>query len=235
MQLTRSVFLPLTVYKVIYTVNGFSTISIFKIKCIYLFIFGRCMCYIDLSLLMRKPFCFSWFDIANYFILSVSGIWGWGDMVGYDPGAQGAAPSAEEAALAGSAAGLVTRALVSPFDVLKIRFQVMLFLSNQRFGAKVLESVQFLWIVFQYLWQTVPLKFTTLTMLFALFSPQLQIEPVSSPKPEGKYWGLFQASRCIHSEEGLSAFWKGHTPAQLLSICYGAVQVCKTVICGLLM
>lgn len=65
-------------------------------------------------------------------------------MVGYDPGAQGAAPSAEEAALAGSAAGLVTRALISPFDVLKIRFQVMLFLSNQRFGAKVLESVHFL-------------------------------------------------------------------------------------------
>lgn len=74
-----------------------------------------------------------------------------------------------------------------------------------------------------------------LIMPFALFSPQLQIEPVSSQKPEGKYWGLFQAARCIHSEEGLSAFWKGHTPAQLLSICYGAVQVCKTVIWGLFM
>lgn len=56
-------------------------------------------------------------------------------------------------------------------------------------------------------------------------SPQLQIERVSSQRPEGKYWGLFQASRCIHSEEGLSAFWKGHIPAQLLSICFGAVQV----------
>ncbi|XP_040918858.1 mitochondrial thiamine pyrophosphate carrier [Toxotes jaculatrix] len=96
-------------------------------------------------------------------------------MVGYDPGAQGAALSPEEAALAGSAAGMVTRALVSPFDVLKIRFQ-------------------------------------------------LQIERVSSQRPEGKYWGLFQATRRIHSEEGLSAFWKGHIPAQLLSICYGAVQ-----------
>ncbi|KAM9346009.1 mitochondrial thiamine pyrophosphate carrier [Symphorus nematophorus] len=96
-------------------------------------------------------------------------------MVGYDPGAQGAAPPPEEAALAGSAAGMVTRALISPLDVLKIRFQ-------------------------------------------------LQIERVSSKRPEGKYWGLFQASRCIHSEEGLSAFWKGHIPAQLLSICYGAVQ-----------
>lgn len=96
-------------------------------------------------------------------------------MVGYDPGAQGVALAPEEAALAGSAAGMVTRALISPLDVLKIRFQ-------------------------------------------------LQIERVSSQRPEGKYRGLFQASRCIYSEEGLSAFWKGHVPAQLLSICYGAVQ-----------
>lgn len=96
-------------------------------------------------------------------------------MVGYDPGAQAAALTPEDAALAGSAAGFITRALVSPLDVLKIRFQ-------------------------------------------------LQIERVSSKKPEGKYQGLFQASRCIYSEEGLSAFWKGHVPAQLLSITFGAVQ-----------
>lgn len=96
-------------------------------------------------------------------------------MVGYDPGAQSATLSPYEAALAGSAAGMVTRALCSPFDVLKIRFQ-------------------------------------------------LQIERVSSRVPEGKYTGLFQATRCIHLEEGLSAFWKGHIPAQLLSVCFGAVQ-----------
>ncbi|XP_075994895.1 mitochondrial thiamine pyrophosphate carrier [Genypterus blacodes] len=96
-------------------------------------------------------------------------------MVGYDPGAHGAALSPEKAALAGSAAGMVTRAIISPFDVIKIRFQ-------------------------------------------------LQIERVSSHTPGGKYRGLIQASRCIHTEEGLSAFWKGHIPAQLLSICFGAVQ-----------
>lgn len=96
-------------------------------------------------------------------------------MVGYDPGVQGAPLSPEEAAFAGSAAGMVTRAFISPFDVIKIRFQ-------------------------------------------------LQIERVSSKTPQGKYYGIFQATRCIHLEEGLSAFWKGHIPAQLLSICYGAVQ-----------
>ncbi|KAM9779864.1 mitochondrial thiamine pyrophosphate carrier [Neosynchiropus ocellatus] len=96
-------------------------------------------------------------------------------MVGFDPAAHGAALSPEEVALAGSAAGMVTRALISPFDVIKIRFQ-------------------------------------------------LQIERLSSLRPEGKYWGLFQASRCIYTEEGLSAFWKGHIPAQLLSIAFGAVQ-----------
>lgn len=96
-------------------------------------------------------------------------------MVGYDPRAKTKALSSKEAALAGSAAGMVTRALISPFDVIKIRFQ-------------------------------------------------LQIERVSSQKPEGKYHGIFQACRCIYTEEGLSAFWKGHIPAQLLSISYGAVQ-----------
>lgn len=96
-------------------------------------------------------------------------------MVGYDPRVKDAAMSPEEAALAGSAAGMVTRALISPFDVVKIRFQ-------------------------------------------------LQIERLSSQRPEGKYRGIFQASRCIYSEEGLSAFWKGHIPAQLLSITFGAVQ-----------
>lgn len=52
----------------------------------------------------------------------------------------------------------------------------------------------------------------------------LQIERVSSQHPEGKYSGLLQAFRCILREEGPPAFWKGHLPAQLLSVCFGAVQ-----------
>ncbi|KAL4657944.1 mitochondrial thiamine pyrophosphate carrier [Arapaima gigas] len=96
-------------------------------------------------------------------------------MVGFDPGSKSGAQSAETAALAGSASGLVTRAMISPLDVVKIRFQ-------------------------------------------------LQIEKLSSQTRQGKYWSLGQASHRILSEEGFLAFWKGHIPAQLLSVCYGAVQ-----------
>ncbi|XP_023648971.1 mitochondrial thiamine pyrophosphate carrier isoform X1 [Paramormyrops kingsleyae] len=96
-------------------------------------------------------------------------------MVGYDPDNQRKVLPPEKAALAGSLSGMVTRAMISPLDVIKIRFQ-------------------------------------------------LQIEKLSSQSKQGKYWGLWQASCRILSEEGTTAFWKGHVPAQLLSICYGAVQ-----------
>ncbi|NXI73659.1 TPC protein, partial [Anseranas semipalmata] len=94
-------------------------------------------------------------------------------MVGYDPEAN--CVSTVEAAAAGSASGFVTRVLVSPLDVIKIRFQ-------------------------------------------------LQIEKLSSRTPGAKYHGMLQAVRCIFQEEGLGAFWKGHVPAQFLSVGYGAVQ-----------
>ncbi|KAM6050816.1 mitochondrial thiamine pyrophosphate carrier isoform 1-T2 [Chlamydotis macqueenii] len=94
-------------------------------------------------------------------------------MVGYDPEAN--CVSAAEAAAAGSASGLVTRVIISPLDVIKIRFQ-------------------------------------------------LQIEQLSSRNPGAKYHGILQAVQRIFQEEGLVAFWKGHVPAQFLSIGYGAVQ-----------
>lgn len=96
-------------------------------------------------------------------------------MVGYDPRADGRNISKFEVAMAGSVSGLVTRALVSPLDVIKIRFQ-------------------------------------------------LQIERLSRSDPSAKYHGILQAGRQILQEEGPAAFWKGHIPAQLLSIGYGAVQ-----------
>ncbi|DAA18191.1 mitochondrial thiamine pyrophosphate carrier [Bos javanicus] len=96
-------------------------------------------------------------------------------MVGYDPKADDRDISNVEVAVAGSVSGLVTRVLISPLDVIKIRFQ-------------------------------------------------LQIERLSRSDPNAKYHGILQAGRQILQEEGPTAFWKGHIPAQLLSIGYGAVQ-----------
>ncbi|KAL2764645.1 mitochondrial thiamine pyrophosphate carrier [Daubentonia madagascariensis] len=47
-------------------------------------------------------------------------------MVGYDPKADGRNNSKFEVAAAGSVSGLVTRALISPLDVIKIRFQLQI-------------------------------------------------------------------------------------------------------------
>lgn len=52
---------------------------------------------------------------------------------------------------------------------------------------------------------------------------QLQEEAISGINP-GKYSGVKQAVVLIFKEEGITAFWKGHVPAQGLSAVYGLVQ-----------
>ncbi|KAH9492814.1 hypothetical protein Btru_024783 [Bulinus truncatus] len=52
---------------------------------------------------------------------------------------------------------------------------------------------------------------------------QLQVEPIKKSNVS-KYKGIYQAVRCIVKEEGISALWKGHIPAQALSIFYGVAQ-----------
>lgn len=52
---------------------------------------------------------------------------------------------------------------------------------------------------------------------------QLQVEPIKQ-LPGAKYWGVTQAFRQIIHEEGVRALWKGHVPAQVLSILYGVAQ-----------
>ncbi|KAL3072749.1 hypothetical protein niasHS_017723 [Heterodera schachtii] len=69
---------------------------------------------------------------------------------------------------AGFFTGVATRAIIQPFDVLKIRLQ-------------------------------------------------LQEEPLRG-KSRGKYSGIFQSAKLIYHEEGIAAFWRGHIPAQGLSI-----------------
>lgn len=52
---------------------------------------------------------------------------------------------------------------------------------------------------------------------------QLQEEPTIR-KGGGKYNGIGQSIKTIYKEEGITAFWKGHIPAQLLSQIYAIVQ-----------
>ncbi|XP_071130456.1 mitochondrial thiamine pyrophosphate carrier-like [Mytilus edulis] len=55
---------------------------------------------------------------------------------------------------------------------------------------------------------------------------QLQVEPVCKPTSTSfsKYWGIRQAFQSIIKEEGVTALWKGHVPAQILSVAYGFTQ-----------
>ncbi|CAH0547987.1 unnamed protein product [Brassicogethes aeneus] len=52
---------------------------------------------------------------------------------------------------------------------------------------------------------------------------QLQVEPISEHSVS-KYRSIFQAVGLILKEEGPKAFWKGHIPAQWLSVIYGVGQ-----------
>lgn len=53
---------------------------------------------------------------------------------------------------------------------------------------------------------------------------QLQIEPISKKHLPSKYQGVTQAVKLIVQEEGFRALWKGHVPAQILSVLYSSVQ-----------
>nr|CAD7462360.1 unnamed protein product [Timema tahoe] len=53
---------------------------------------------------------------------------------------------------------------------------------------------------------------------------RFQVEPLSSHCSRAKYWGVSQAALLIAKEEGVSALWKGHVPAQLLSVTFGVTQ-----------
>lgn len=60
---------------------------------------------------------------------------------------------------------------------------------------------------------------------------QLQYEPISRTNSIGKYHGMKQAMKCMVKEEGLRALWKGHVPAQILSIGFGIVEAKQLYCC----
>ncbi|KAH3871928.1 mitochondrial thiamine pyrophosphate carrier-like [Dreissena polymorpha] len=53
---------------------------------------------------------------------------------------------------------------------------------------------------------------------------QLQLEPISAGSSSSKYQSLLQAVKCMVREEGPRALWKGHLPAQCLSVSFGVVE-----------
>ncbi|XP_017959415.1 mitochondrial thiamine pyrophosphate carrier [Drosophila navojoa] len=53
---------------------------------------------------------------------------------------------------------------------------------------------------------------------------QLQVEPLKKRSNVSKYAGMLQAFSSIFREEGLRGIWKGHLPAQMMSITYALVQ-----------
>ncbi|OZC10600.1 hypothetical protein X798_02349 [Onchocerca flexuosa] len=102
-----------------------------------------------------------------------------------------------EYGIAGLITGISTRFLIQPLDVLKIRFQIL--------PGNLTVIACF--------------PFQSLCML--LF--KVQREPTFG-KTRGRYHGIVQACSRIYKDEGLMAFWKGHIPAQGLSVVYGVVQ-----------
>lgn len=50
------------------------------------------------------------------------------------------------------------------------------------------------------------------------------MEPIAR-KGGGLYKGIFQSVATIRRMEGVTALWRGHVPAQVLSLTYGMAQV----------
>lgn len=95
-------------------------------------------------------------------------------MVGFDPQSKRNLKYSDYAT-AGAISGAISRAMLQPLDVIKIRLQ-------------------------------------------------LQVEPVSRKSPKSKYFGFSHVFSSMLHEEGIRSLWKGHIPAQFLTVFYGLVQ-----------
>lgn len=129
-------------------------------------------------------------------------------MVGYDPRSSNVVPSPEEAALAGSMAGMVTRALISPLDVIKIRFQVTLHFELRfllMFGMKLKNP---LYDLFE-----VSIKFCKCFAIAPIFQTDraLPLARASVSRPRGKN-GVCKKKEKMHYDQGNDSWtWHGAT------------------------
>lgn len=115
--------------------------------------------------------------------------------IGFDPKSRSHKQlTSTDFAMAGALSSFTTRATCQPLDVLKIRLQL-----------QVGRCEYFIWRN-----QKKKLKHLSLAQTEA--------------KSRAKYKNMLHATATIFKEEGVTSFWKGHMPAQYLSIAYGTAQ-----------
>uniref|UniRef100_UPI00358F5920 mitochondrial thiamine pyrophosphate carrier-like isoform X2 n=1 Tax=Myxine glutinosa TaxID=7769 RepID=UPI00358F5920 len=138
-------------------------------------------------------------------------------MVGYKPGLVNLSPA--EVALAGSVSGFVTRAVVSPLDLLKIRFQFVAF--------EVLTELAYKRL--QYDTSSPGLHFTCGGM--AACAATLTCQPLdmlrtrfASQGEPRVYHGLRHAVSKIYHHDGMLGFYRGLAPTLVAVFPYAGMQ-----------
>ncbi|KAI8968013.1 mitochondrial carrier domain-containing protein [Mycotypha africana] len=107
--------------------------------------------------------------------------------------------NANETALCGGLAGLITRFVISPFDVVKIRLQVQ----SEPYSLK--------WIIRH-------------PYHHHHHHHHHYQHPLVRRNPAPKYSGIIQPFKVIIKEEGFKALFKGNVSAEWLYVTYGAAQ-----------
>lgn len=110
---------------------------------------------------------------------------------------------AKRDAFAGASAGFVSRMVVAPLDLMKIRLQLDVRLLDDERGGTSTRA-------------THNSRNLDYVRLHRRSSPSLRNWMVGQ--------GLINTIRTIHAEEGLRTFWRGNAAATLLWMSYAAVQ-----------
>eukprot|EP00842_Homolaphlyctis_polyrhiza_P001707 jgi/Hompol1/2537/HPOL_002947-RA len=103
-------------------------------------------------------------------------------------------------AASGAMAGMISRLVISPLDVVKIRHGLACFASEQLQPSE-----------------------TKILRGYSTSKPASVAPSLASPAPR-KYINMMQAFRTIVREEGFLGLWKGNLSAEYLYLTYGAMQ-----------